>query len=78
MGLPVFFGPRYDNALEAKEMIELGCAFSIDSTEEFESRFLPILQNPELTRKLGAQAQQFIESQAHASEKCLPTILGNL
>jgi len=78
MGLPVFFGPRYDNALEAKEMIELGCAFSIDSTENFESRFLPLLQNPELTRKLGAQAQQFIESQAHASEQCLPAILGNL
>lgn len=78
MGLPVFFGPRYDNALEAKEMIELGCAFSIDSTEDFESRFLPLLQNPELTRKLGAQAQQFIESQAHASEQCLPAILGNL
>ena len=78
MGLPVFFGPRYDNALEAKKMIELGCAFSIDSTEDFESRFLPLLQNPELTRKLGAQAQQFIESQAHASEQCLPTILGNL
>ena len=78
MGLTVCFGPLYDKPLEAKEMIEPGCAFSIDSTESFESRFLPLLQNPELTRKLGTQAQQFIESQAHASEQCLPAILGNL
>ena len=78
MGLPVFFGPRYDNALEAKEMIELGCAFSIDSPKTFQSQFFPLLENPEHSKKLGEQARQFIESQAHTSEQCLPAILGNL
>jgi 3-deoxy-D-manno-octulosonic-acid transferase len=75
MGLPVFFGPRYDNALEAKEMIELGCAFSIDSPKTFQSQFFPLLENPEHSKKLGEQARQFIESQAHASGKCLHLIL---
>ena len=78
MGLPVFFGPRYDNALEAKEMIELGCAFSIDSPKTFQSQFFPLLENPEHSKKLGEQARQFIESQAHAAGKCLPLILNDL
>jgi 3-deoxy-D-manno-octulosonic-acid transferase len=53
-GLPVIFGPKYDKFQEAKDLIALGAAKSIGSTEELISAFENFAENKnaaELARK---------------------------
>ena len=78
MGLPVFFGPKYDNAIEAVEMVKHGTAFSIRDSNEFRRLLIPLLENPESAKELGLQARDFIESMAGASERCVGLILQDL
>ncbi len=78
MGLPVFFGPRHDNALEALLMVEKEIAFTVKNPGEFRTNLRRLLEDSEHCRFLGARASELIESQAGASELCVPFLLRNI
>jgi 3-deoxy-D-manno-octulosonic-acid transferase len=74
-GVPVVFGPRFDNALEARTMLQRNAAFSVDSSEAFAAHLRRWLENPEECRQQGQRARQVIEEQRGAAEACVPWIL---
>ncbi|MBO9674585.1 MAG: 3-deoxy-D-manno-octulosonic acid transferase [Sphingobacteriaceae bacterium] len=56
-GLPVIFGPKYDKFQEAKDLIAIGAARSISSTEDLINAFESFIENKnaaELARKYVA------------------------
>lgn len=70
MGLPVIFGPKYENSPEALEMLKEKLAFSIQNTFEFQQTFFELLENRASCEALGKKVQQKIEQQCGASEQC--------
>ncbi|MGA1598520.1 MAG: 3-deoxy-D-manno-octulosonic acid transferase [bacterium] len=74
-GVPVVFGPRFDNALEARTMLQRNAAFSVDSLEAFAAHLRRWLENPEECRQQGQRARRVIEEQRGAAEACVPWIL---
>lgn len=77
MGLPVIFGPIYDNSPEAIDLLQRGFAFTVKNTEEFRAQLFEFLDNPEKCKQLGQQAQQVIESQAGVADRYFELITAN-
>jgi len=78
MGLPVIFGPKHQNAAEAVDLARRGAAFSVATPEEFRAICFKMLENPEECRRLGQMAQQAIEAQAGAADRCFNLISKNI
>ncbi len=78
MGLPVIFGPIYDNSPEAIDLLQRGFAFSINNSAEFRTKLFEFLDNPEKCEQLGTQAQQVIESQAGVADRCFELITATI
>ncbi|MBF0349590.1 MAG: 3-deoxy-D-manno-octulosonic acid transferase [SAR324 cluster bacterium] len=75
MGVPVIFGPKYHNAPEALDLISQGLVFSVETTEEFRKIFNELLGSPELTKNIGHQLREYVESASGASKMCFEIIL---
>ena len=78
MGLPVIFGPIYDNSPEATDLLQRGFAFTVKNTEEFRMQLFQFLDNPDQCKQLGQQAQQVIESQEGVAKRCFELITTTL
>ena len=74
MGLPVIFGPLYDNSPEAVDLLKKNLAFSIKRKEEFHEILFHLLQHREYCDELGKEAAHTIESQGGATAKCFHLI----
>ena len=74
MGLPVIFGPIYDNSPEAIDLLKRGFAFTVNNSEEFRAKLFEFLDNPEECRELGQQVAQVIELQAGVADRCFELI----
>jgi 3-deoxy-D-manno-octulosonic-acid transferase len=70
-GLPVFFGPRYEKFQEAVELVELGCAFSVQSAHELESAFDKRYYNEEARLKVQDISLEYIHQHAGATNRIL-------
>ncbi|MCM1377538.1 MAG: hypothetical protein NC097_03910 [Clostridium sp.] len=68
-GIPVIFGPKYSKFLEAKELTDLGGAFSIDSESAFHRIADRMLHDPEFLRQRGDWAGRYIQEKLGASDK---------
>ena len=77
-GIPVFFGPKYKQAQEARQMIEEQIAFSVQNGYEFETKLFALLRERERCQELGAKAKKYIESQCGAADHCFVEIQKNL
>ncbi|MDH5692132.1 MAG: 3-deoxy-D-manno-octulosonic acid transferase [Gammaproteobacteria bacterium] len=74
MGTPTIVGPFYQNSPEAMDLIENGKCFSIRTEEDFSVLLNRFLQDDALREKVGAEACNYIEQQAGASDKCFEFI----
>lgn len=74
MGLPVIFGPLYDNSPEAVDMLQQGAAFAVENRNAFRDRLFELLKNPETCRQLGRQASQALTARAGASDRSFKAI----
>ncbi|MDP1744763.1 MAG: glycosyltransferase N-terminal domain-containing protein [Bacteroidota bacterium] len=72
-GLPIIFGPKYHNFIEAKELIQLGGAFSISSSEEFK-KTVDLLSKPEALTKAASASKNYVLSNIGATDKILRSI----
>ena len=70
-GLPVFFGPRYARFQEAVELVELGCAFSIQSAQQLESAFDRLYYNEEARPKVQDKSLDYVHTHAGATGRIL-------
>jgi 3-deoxy-D-manno-octulosonic-acid transferase len=61
-GIPVFFGPRHQNAREAGELVSAGGAFEVEDADSLGSQLTAILSDPEAALFAGTAARTFVES----------------
>lgn len=76
-GLPIIFGPKYHNFIEAKELIQLGGAFSISSLEEFK-KTVERLSKQEALKKAASTSKNYVLSHTGATDKILKSIFNDL
>ena len=69
-GLPVLFGPNYQKFQEAKDMIDLGAAFSVKNFSEFQSKFKK-LENKDYLTACSRVAKKYVIGHTGATEKIL-------
>ncbi|MDO9187531.1 MAG: glycosyltransferase N-terminal domain-containing protein [Bacteroidia bacterium] len=72
-GLPIIFGPKYQNFNEAKQLIQLGGAFSIASSEDFK-KTIERLSKPDALKKAASASKKYVLSNIGATDKILRSI----
>lgn len=70
-GMPILFGPNYKKFQEAKDLIELGVASSINEQKELNSTFKQLLENKDLRKQRSLIASNYVRDKAGASEQIL-------
>jgi 3-deoxy-D-manno-octulosonic-acid transferase len=73
-GLPVVFGPHYDNSFEATQLIERGAARSIRTAEDAYAALRAWLDDDDARAAAGRAARDYVESQLGATEKCMAVL----
>ncbi|GAB3828873.1 3-deoxy-D-manno-octulosonic acid transferase [Pontibacter rugosus] len=73
-GLPLFFGPTYDKFQEAKDLVELGCAFPVKNSEELLRVFAEVHETPGLALSIKTKEKIYVQEQAGATEKIMADI----
>ncbi len=69
-GVPVFFGPRCDNAWESEQLIGLGSAWTVKDAADLAGRIEVLLSDADAAEKAGARAASFIRDNTGASKRC--------
>ncbi len=70
LGLPTIYGPAMSNFRDIAEMAEReGVGFRLDTAESVAEELLELLQNPDLRREIGENAQHMIAVNVGASER---------
>ncbi len=73
-GMPVIFGTNYKKFQEAKDLIEIGSAFSIENYSELENIFNKLLNNPDLLKKCSDKARQYVYKNKGATKQIIDYI----
>ena len=73
-GIPVIFGPKYQNFQEAVGLIEAGGAYSIKNREELYGLLDRLLADETFRKEAGAKAGAYVTGHAGATDKILGTI----
>ncbi|MGZ3845083.1 MAG: 3-deoxy-D-manno-octulosonic acid transferase [Flavisolibacter sp.] len=76
-GKPVLFGPKYQKFKEARDLIEKGAAFSIDTEEQLKQKADRLLNNPSELLKAGNAAKAYVEENTGATARVLQYIQEN-
>lgn len=69
--IPVIYGPKYHKFKEAKGLIDCGGGFSVDGEMAFVNYMDNFISDPELRKKAGAAAGNFVYDNTGATEKIL-------
>lgn len=72
-GMPVIFGPNYHKFTEAKELIKLGGAFSINNVGEFEKTML-LLSDEQVLKTASQISKMYVQGRVGAAEKILSKV----
>lgn len=74
-GKPVIFGPVYEKFAEAKEMVEIGGAFSINNALELEALLDKLFKNRMELKKSCDIAKEYVYSKRGATEKVMNYVM---
>ncbi|AKD03432.1 glycosyltransferase N-terminal domain-containing protein [Pontibacter korlensis] len=66
-GLPLFFGPKFEKFQEAKDLVALGCAFSVQNAEELLQAFGRVHETQGLRQSITHKEKQYVQEQAGAT-----------
>ncbi|HLC82637.1 MAG TPA: 3-deoxy-D-manno-octulosonic acid transferase, partial [Bacteroidia bacterium] len=69
-GLPVIFGPNYQKFTEAKELIKLGGAFSVNDISEFENT-MSLLNDEQVLKTASQISRMYVQGRVGATDKIL-------
>lgn len=78
MGMPLFFGPNYHNAPEAEELVRIGGAYEISSSDDIVQIVENWLNNPQKLKGEGQAVKLYIEQSLGASEKYAQEIVNTI
>lgn len=73
-GIPVIFGPKYQKFKEARDLIKLGGASSIDSFEQFVVQMQQLTYQPELLTVRGEICKEYVVKNLGATSAILASI----
>ena len=73
-GIPVIFGPKYQKFKEARDLLQVGGAFSITDEKTFESKMEELSTYPDLLEAAGAAAGDFVKSNIGATNRIIASI----
>ncbi|RDV13401.1 3-deoxy-D-manno-octulosonic acid transferase [Pontibacter diazotrophicus] len=73
-GLPLFFGPRYSKFQEAKELVELNCAFPVSNAENLLLAFEKVYTSPAFRQRITENEKRYVKQQAGATAKIMADI----
>lgn len=73
-GIPVIFGPRYQKFKEARDLLQVGGAFSITDEKTFESKMEELSTYRDLLEAAGAAAGDFVKSNIGATNRIIASI----
>ncbi len=73
-GLPLFFGPKYEKFQEAKDLVQLGCAFPVTNAEELLQAFEKVHNTPGLRQSITESEKQYVQQQAGATATIMKDI----
>ena len=73
-GMPVVFGPLYDNSYEALRMTEADAAFCVRNAQDVRVQLERLLYDDEVRAKAGDAARRYVDSQLGATEKSMAVI----
>ncbi len=65
---PILFGNKYNKFQEAKDLLQLGGAYSISSEEELKNQLDKLFNNPKLRKQVGDNARNYVLKQSGASD----------
>ncbi|MDR0976774.1 MAG: 3-deoxy-D-manno-octulosonic acid transferase [Prevotellaceae bacterium] len=72
--IPVLFGPKYQNFLEAVELIDTGGAFPVHDSMELYNLLDRLLTDADFLKKSGSNAGRYVTDNAGATDKILSMI----
>ena len=73
-GIPVIFGPKYQKFKEARDLLQVGGAFSITDEKTFESKMEELSTYRDLLEAAGAAAGDFVKSNIGATNRIISSI----
>jgi 3-deoxy-D-manno-octulosonic-acid transferase len=73
-GIPVVFGPKYDNSQEAKELLKLDGGIEIRNKKEAYRNFRALFTDDNMRKEMGAVAFNYVQKNLGATEKILQEI----
>ncbi|HML72415.1 MAG TPA: glycosyltransferase N-terminal domain-containing protein [Macellibacteroides fermentans] len=73
-GVPVIFGPKYQKFKEARDLLQVGGAFSITDEKTFESKMEELSTYRDLLEAAGAAAGDFVKSNIGATNRIISSI----
>lgn len=77
-GMPIFFGDKaYHKFQEANDLIELGGAFPVESTEDLKAKYQAMKADETQRAKAAKICQQYVEDNVGATQKIM-TIVGSI
>ena len=76
-GKPVIFGPVYEKSAEAKDLVDMGGAFTINNALELESLLDNLFTNRRELKKSSDIAAGYVESKKGATEKVINYVMEN-
>lgn len=68
-GMPIFTGPKIENASEAMTLEKLGALFRFTNISDLKQKFIPLIGNEEKRLELGKIARNFVTENTGASER---------
>ena len=73
-GIPVIFGPKYQKFKEARDLLQVGGAFSITDEKTFESKMEELSTYRDLLEAAGAAAGDFVKCNIGATNRIIASI----
>ena len=67
-GLPVFFGPNYHKFAEARELVQLGSAFKINTGDELQTQVKALLADKKQLQQCTTTCLNYVESRKGATD----------
>ena len=74
-GIPVLFGPRYDHAHEAGELLSVSGGFVVNSAAEFTEKMTELIEDSAQLQISGLAARDAIHKNSGSTEKIVESIL---
>jgi len=74
-GIPVLFGPRYDHAHEAGELLSVYGGFVVNNAAEFTEKMTELIEDSAQLQISGLAARDAIQKNSGSTEKIVKSIL---